>query len=72
MSFKTSLYNLRSYRYVGRSRKLRGKTALGKFTTDGKFFVQVDDMNHPWAFGWHSTNPSSWELTETSDPYHII
>lgn len=67
---------MKRYRYIGEDPTLRGHTALGQVMSsrecelpnglllpaiDNKFAVQLDDMDHPWAYGWHEANPSDWE-----------
>jgi hypothetical protein len=51
---------LKRYRYIGANPSLtRGMTALGQ-SVDGVFKVQVDDICHPWAYGWHETPAEDW------------
>lgn len=50
-------------RYVGQKPELIGRTALGIWQGEGKnmlFLVQVNDLQHPWAFGWHVTPREDW------------
>ena len=57
---------MKQYRYIGDDEFLIGMTALGQYNAPAcdpsKFAVQVDDLNHPWAFGWHETPAEGWEL----------
>jgi hypothetical protein len=59
---------MKHYQYIGTSLRLTGHWALGRFV-DGKFLVQVDNINHPWAHGWHETNPNDWK--EETEYEHI-
>ena len=48
------------YIYIGDIPLLEGVTALGMHK-DG-FYVQVDDIQHPWSHGWHKiTNIQDWK-----------
>lgn len=49
------------YEYIGADPRLAGHTALGR-TVDGVFKVQLDNINHPWAYGWHETPIVDWKL----------
>lgn len=49
------------YKYIGSDDpSLIGETALGTWYA-GQLKVQVDNTNHPWAFGWHMSKASDWE-----------
>jgi hypothetical protein len=48
------------YGYIGTDPSLLGHTALGMIK-NGVFQVQVDDLEHPWTFGWHETPPTDWK-----------
>jgi hypothetical protein len=51
---------MKRYRYIGTDSSLASMTALGQLV-DGVFKVQVDDLDHPWAFGWHATSDEDWK-----------
>jgi hypothetical protein len=49
-------------RYVGRSRRLRGSTALLRFETDGRFMAKFDDFElFPLCYGWWPFKPSDFK-----------
>jgi len=49
-------------KYVGVNPEFIGMSALTyKVNETGEFRIQVDDLNHPKAFGWHHAEESDWE-----------
>lgn len=57
---------LNYFKYIGPEPDLLGHNALGQWRGN-LFTVQLDNLNHLWAFGWHESNLDFWELiTEVS------
>ena len=52
--------------YVGEHPGLVGHTAVGKYQLGRhdsvRLFVQVDEIPHMWAYGWHETDAEDWEI----------
>lgn len=50
-------------KYVGKEPSLVGHTALARWTGLGsgsQFVVQVDELSHPMAHGWHEARRADW------------
>lgn len=52
-------------RYVGPDSTLSGQTALARVDTesDEHVYVQIDNLAHPLAYGWHRDRLERWEAT---------
>ncbi len=51
-----------SVTFVGPHEKLKGKGALAKDFDGDKVSIQMNDMQHPHAFGWHRYNAAHWAV----------
>lgn len=54
---------MEKYVYIGPDERLIGHSAYG-IDREGVFTVQVDDLTHEWADGWHESPKSEWEVLE--------
>jgi hypothetical protein len=50
---------MNKYIYVGMAPGLLRRTAWGHYI-QGRFYVQLDDLDHPWAYGWHVGVEANW------------
>ena len=59
---------MRRYRYVGPDTSIltTGVTALGR-QVGGKFLVQTNPLNHPWAHSWNKTDRILWKLLDSTE-----
>lgn len=61
---------MKQYKYTGDNPFYKGRTALGQQTEHG-FVVQLDDLSHPHAIGWHKVDPNEWSRILILDPFQM-